>query len=81
MEETIFIDEGLQGVDGDKDEPLHPLHHHPSIFLLSHLKQGLLRLLPLSQQQWRHHRFRGDPLQVGCSLSYSEGTSTSTNHR
>jgi hypothetical protein len=59
MEETIFIDEGLQGVDGDKDEPLHPLHHHPSIFLLSHLKQGLLRLLPLSQQQWRHHRFRG----------------------
>jgi hypothetical protein len=57
------------------------LHHHPSIFLLSHLKQGLLRLLPLSQQQWRHHRFRGDPLQVGCSLSYSEGTSTSTNHR
>jgi hypothetical protein len=24
MEESIFIDEGLQGVDGDEDEPLHP---------------------------------------------------------
>jgi hypothetical protein len=24
MEESIFIDEGLQGVDGDKDEPLLP---------------------------------------------------------
>jgi hypothetical protein len=35
------------------------LHHHPSMFLLSHLKQSLLRLLPLPQQQWRHHRLRG----------------------
>jgi hypothetical protein len=35
------------------------LHHHPSLFLLSHLKQRLLRLLPLSQQQCRHHRLRG----------------------
>jgi hypothetical protein len=24
MEESIFIDEGLQGVDGDEDEPLLP---------------------------------------------------------
>jgi hypothetical protein len=24
MEESIFVDEGLQGVDGDKDEPLIP---------------------------------------------------------
>jgi hypothetical protein len=24
IEESIFIDEGLQGVDGDKDEPLLP---------------------------------------------------------
>jgi hypothetical protein len=29
MEETIFIDEGLQGVDGDKDEPLHPFTSSP----------------------------------------------------
>jgi hypothetical protein len=24
MEENIFVDEGLQGVDGDEDEPLLP---------------------------------------------------------
>jgi hypothetical protein len=24
MEESIFVNEGLQGVDGDKDEPLLP---------------------------------------------------------
>jgi hypothetical protein len=35
------------------------LHHHPSMFLLSHLKQRLLRLLPLPQQQWRHHGLSG----------------------
>jgi hypothetical protein len=34
MEESIFIDEGLQGVDGDEDESLLPstssLEHVPS---------------------------------------------------
>jgi hypothetical protein len=35
------------------------LHHHPSLFPLSHLKQRLLGLLPIPQQQWRHHRLRG----------------------
>jgi hypothetical protein len=50
MEEIIFIDEELQGFDGDEDDPLHFLHHHPSMFLLSHLKQRLLRLLPPPQQ-------------------------------
>jgi hypothetical protein len=35
MEENIFIDEGLQGIDGDEDEPLH---HHSNLFLLPHLK-------------------------------------------
>jgi hypothetical protein len=27
-----------------------PLHHHQSMFLLPHLKERLLRLLPLPQQ-------------------------------
>jgi hypothetical protein len=31
------------------------LHHHPSMFLLPHLKQRVLGLLPLSQQQRRRH--------------------------
>jgi hypothetical protein len=34
------------------------LHHHPSMFLLPHLKQRLLRLLPLPKQQWRCHGLR-----------------------
>jgi hypothetical protein len=55
MEESIFIDEGLQGIDGDEDEPLH---HHSNLFLLPHLKQRLLVLLPPPQQQWRRHRLR-----------------------
>jgi hypothetical protein len=57
-----------------------PLHYHLSMFLLPHLKQILLRLLPLPQQQWRHHELRGDHPRERCSLSHSEGTSTSTDH-
>jgi hypothetical protein len=34
------------------------LHHHPSLFLLPHLKQRLLRLPPSPQQQRRHHGLR-----------------------
>jgi hypothetical protein len=29
MEESIFVDEGLQGVDSDDDEPLHPSTSSP----------------------------------------------------
>jgi hypothetical protein len=59
MEESIFVDEELQGFDGDEDDHYALLHHHSSLFLLPHLKQRLLRLLPLPQQQWRHHGLRG----------------------
>jgi hypothetical protein len=31
MEESIFVDEGLQGVDGDKDEPLLPSTSSPEL--------------------------------------------------
>jgi hypothetical protein len=62
MEESIFIDEGLQGVDGDEDEPILPSTSSPKQFLLPHLKQRLLRLPPPPQQQWRHHGLMGDHL-------------------
>jgi hypothetical protein len=58
MEESIFIDEGLQGVDGGEDDPVLPFTSHLSLFLLAHLKQRLLRLLPSPQQQWRCHGLR-----------------------
>jgi hypothetical protein len=31
MEESIFVDEGLQGIDGDEDEPLHPSTSSPEL--------------------------------------------------
>jgi hypothetical protein len=49
MEESIFVDKGLQGIDGDEDEPLLPSTSSPSLFLLPHLKQRLLRLPPPPQ--------------------------------
>jgi hypothetical protein len=49
MEKSIFVGEGLQSVDGDKDEPLLPSTSSPELFLLPHLNQRLLRLLPLPQ--------------------------------
>jgi hypothetical protein len=59
MKESIFVDEELQSFNRDEDEPLLSLHHHLSLFLLSHLKQRFLRLLALTQQQWRHHKLKG----------------------
>jgi hypothetical protein len=47
MEESIFVDEGLQSIDSDENEPLLPSTSSPSLFLLSHLKQRLLMLPPL----------------------------------
>jgi hypothetical protein len=38
MEESIFVNEGLQGIDGDEDEALLPSTSSPSMFLLPHLK-------------------------------------------
>jgi hypothetical protein len=81
IEEIIFVDEELQGFDGDEDEPLHSSTTSPSLFLLPHLKQMLLRLLHIPQQQLRRHGLRGNCLKAGCSLSCSEGTSTSINHK
>jgi hypothetical protein len=59
IEKSIFVDEEVQGFDGDEDESLVPSTSSLSLFLLPHLKHRLLRLLPLLQQQWRHHRLRG----------------------
>jgi hypothetical protein len=50
MEESIFIDEELQGFNRDEDEPLLPSTSSLSLFLLPHMKQRLLGLLPLPQQ-------------------------------
>jgi hypothetical protein len=38
MEESIFVDEGLQGIDGDEDEPLLPSTSSPKPVLTSTLE-------------------------------------------
>jgi hypothetical protein len=38
MEESIFVDEGLQGIDGDEDEPLLPFTSSPELVPASTLE-------------------------------------------
>jgi hypothetical protein len=59
VEESIFVNEELQGFEGDEDEHilLRQLHHL-RLFLLPHLKQRLLKWLPLPQQEYKHKGFR-----------------------
>jgi hypothetical protein len=59
MVESIFIDEKLHVFNDDGDEPLLPSTSSLELVQLLHLKQRLLRLLPLTQQQLRHHGLRG----------------------
>jgi hypothetical protein len=54
MEESIFVDEGLQGFDSDEDEPLLPSTSSPEPVPALTLEAEA----PL-QQQWRCHRLRG----------------------
>jgi hypothetical protein len=59
MVEIIFVGEGLQGIDGDEDEPLLPSTSSLEPVLASTLEAEALRLLPPPQQQWRCHGLRG----------------------
>jgi hypothetical protein len=60
MEESIFVNEELKGLEGNEDEhiALHQLHHL-GLFLLPHLEQKLLKLLPLPQQEYKQQGLRG----------------------
>jgi hypothetical protein len=58
MKEGIFIDDGLQGVDSDEDEPLLPSTSSPESVPTSILEAGLLRLPPPPEQQRRHYGLR-----------------------
>jgi hypothetical protein len=52
MEESIYIDEGLQGVNGDEDDPLLP-----STSSLEPVPASTLEVE--APHQWRHHGLRG----------------------
>jgi hypothetical protein len=59
MENSIFVNEGLSGNDGDKDKPLlfstSSSEHVPT----STLEAKALQALPLLQSHWRRHGLRG----------------------
>jgi hypothetical protein len=68
MEESIFVDEELQGFDSDEDDPLHPSTPSPEP-------------IPTSTLEAEAPQATTSSTIVGCSLLHSEGTSTSINHR
>jgi hypothetical protein len=81
MEESIFIDEGLQGVDGDEDEQLLPSTSSPEPVHASTLEAEAPQATTSSTAVMEVSRVEGGHLRVGSSLSHSEETSTPADHR
>jgi hypothetical protein len=81
MEESIFVDEGLQGVNGDKDEPLLPstssLEPVPSSTLKAEAPQATTFSTAAAKASW----VEGEIISEPRVPSHSEGASTSTDHR
>jgi hypothetical protein len=59
MEESISVDEGLQGVDGDEDDALIPSTPSPKHVPASTLEAEAPQATTPPQQQWSHHGMRG----------------------
>jgi hypothetical protein len=59
MEESIFVDEGLQGINGDEDEPLLPSTSSPEPVLASTLEAEAPQATTTSTAAVRHHSLRG----------------------
>jgi hypothetical protein len=87
MKEGIFVDEELQGFDGDEDESLRPSTSSPEPVAASILEAEAHQATTSSHIQkahphLKHHGLRGGGhFHLGTSFSHSEGTSNSTNHR
>jgi hypothetical protein len=81
MDESIFVDEELQGFDGDEDEPLRlstsSPKHVPASTLEAEAHQATTSSIAAVEASWVEGR--SSPSQV--LLSHSEGTSTSADHR
>jgi hypothetical protein len=82
MEESIFVDEGLKGVDGDEDEPLLSSTSSPELVPPSTLEAEAPHVTTSSTAAVETSRVEGgDRLREGSSLSHSEETSTSPDDR
>jgi hypothetical protein len=69
MEESIFIGEGLQGIDGDEDEPLFPSKSSPEPVLASTLETKQLRFGDLGLKITAMVSWFGPQNQAGFGLS------------
>jgi hypothetical protein len=59
MEESIFVDEGLQGVNGDEDDSLFPSTSSPKLVPAFTLEVEAPQATTVPQQQWRRYGLRG----------------------
>jgi hypothetical protein len=59
MKESIFVNVGLHGIDGDEDEPLLPSTLSPELVPAFTLEAEAPQATTLPQQQWRRHWLRG----------------------
>jgi hypothetical protein len=82
MEESIFIGEEIQRFDGDEDEPLHPSTTSLKLVPASTLEAEAPQATTYSTIAVEASQVVGEIISLaGCSVSRSEGTSNSTNHR
>jgi hypothetical protein len=81
MEESIFVDEGLQSVDGDEDEPLLPSTSSPEHISASTLEAEASQPTTSSTATVEASRVKGEIVSEPGAPSYSEGTSTSVDHK
>jgi hypothetical protein len=82
MEESFFVDEELQIFDGDEDEPQHPSTSSSELVPASTLEAEAPQATTSSTAVVQASRVDGEIIfEKMCSLSYSEGTSTSIDHR
>jgi hypothetical protein len=80
MEESIFVDEGLKSVDGDEDKPLLPSTSSPELIHASTLEVEAHRATTPFTAAVDVSWIKGKIIFKQGALSYSEGTSTSTDH-
>jgi hypothetical protein len=59
IEESIFVDEELQGFNGDEDEPLLPSTSLPKLVPAFTLEAEAPQATTVPQQQWRRYGLRG----------------------
>jgi hypothetical protein len=78
MEKSIFVDEKLQGFEGDEDEHITPTStSSPGHVPASTLEAKATQATTTSSAGVQASGIEGD---INSETRYSEGTSTSTNH-